>query len=335
MLYFAQFIKQKLTEFVQTHLFAQPNSPQAIKQLKILPLIHNSEFCKIGTRIQDRLVEQPLLKYEEMAQLDTDIVRWHDELPSILSNIEEPSPAFLKRVRLVMKWRYQNIRIVLHRPVLLSTALRRTPFAGLSAEEKVTVGKCRIIAAKTIEDISNECPADLISGWNAVWFTFQASMVPLVSLFSDSSNPDEVEKWRNSVEIALRFFDRIKPYSIAAKRSLDAVTNLYEAYKNAAASAAEAAAADPAGQPQYEHFIGIEGLDSNAVQDVGNLAMGPEVGMGVWSDPSTMGHLSGFWDDMMWDTNLPDVLETPFGLGDYDFQSAAQDGGVPCWMQGN
>jgi len=269
-----------------------------------------------------------------MAQLDTDIVRWHDELPSILSNTEEPSPAFLKRVRLVMKWRYQNIRIVLHRPVLLSTALRRTPFAGLSAEEKVMVGKCRIIAAKTIEDISNKCPADLISGWNAVWFTFQASMVPLVSLFSDSSNPDEVEKWCNSVETALRFFDRIKPYSIAAKRSLDAVTKLYEAYKNAAAGAAEAAAADPA-EPQYGHFTSIEGLDPNAVQNVGNLAMGPGVGMGVWPDPSTMGHLSGFWDDMMWDTNLPDMLETPFGLGDYDFQSAAQDGGAPCWMLGN
>ena len=303
--------------------------------MKILPLIHNSEFCKIGTRIQDRLVEQPLLKYEEMAQLDADIVRWHDELPSILSNTEEPSPPFLKRVRFVMKWRYQNIRIVLHRPVLLSTALRRTPFAGLSAEEKVTVGKCRIIAAKTIEDMSKECPADLISGWNAVWFTYQASMVPLVSLFSDGSNPDEVEKWRNSVEIALKFFDRIKPYSIAAKRSLDVVARLYEAYQNVAANAAEAAAADPTGQPQYGNFVGIEGLDPNAVQDVGNLAMGPGVDMGVWPDPSTMGHLSDFWDDMMWDTNIPDMLETPFNLGDYDFQSAAQDVVAPCWMQGN
>lgn len=317
------------------HLFAQPNSPQGIEQLKILPLIHNSEFCKIATRIQDRLVEQPLLKYDEMAQLDTDIVRWYDELPSILSNTEEPCPGFLKRVRLVMKWRYQNIRVVLHRPVLLSTALRRSPFATLSAEEKVTVGKCRIIAAKTIEDISNECSADLISGWNAVWFTFQASMVPLVSLFSDNSNLDEAEKWRNSVEVALRFFERIKPYSIAAKRSLDAVAKLYEAYKNVAASAAEAIAADPTGQPQYGHFTGVEGLDPNGVHDVGNLAMGPGVGMGVWPDPSTMGSLSGFWDDMMWDTNLPDMLETPFGLGDYDFQSAAQDGGAPCWMQGN
>ncbi|OCK81624.1 hypothetical protein K432DRAFT_295065 [Lepidopterella palustris CBS 459.81] len=306
------------------HMFVQPNSPQYVEQLKILPLIHNSEFCKIGTRIQDRLVEQPLLKFEELAQLDAEIVWWHDDLPSILSNSEEPSPDFLKRVRLVMKWRFQNIRIVLYRPVLLSTALRRLPFANLSAEEKVAVGKCRVLAAETIQDISRECAPDLISGWNAVWFTFQASMVPLVSLFCDSSNPEETEKWCSSVEAAQSFFQRIMPYSIAAKRSLDVVTRLYEAYKTATtASETAAAAAKMAGQQQYGQFIGVEGLDPNGVQDIGPLAMGPGVGMGAWPDPLTMGDLNGFWDDMMWDTNLPDVLETPFGLGDYDFQSAA------------
>ena len=48
--------------------------------------------------------------------------------------------------------------------------------------------------------------------------------------------------------------------------------------------------------------------------------------------------LNNFWDDMMWDTNLPDMLETPFGLGgDYEFASAAQDSGAQgaCWMHGN
>jgi len=313
------------------HMFAQPNSAQYIEQLKILPLIHASEFCKIGTRIQDRLVEQPLLKFEELAQLDADIVRWHDELPSIIANLEEHCPDFLKRVRLVMKWRFQNIRIVLHRPVLLSTALRRTPFITLSAEEKVAVGKCRLIAAKTIEDMAAECPDDLISGWNACWFAFQASMVPLVSLFSDASNPDDVEKWRRTVETALAFFARIMPYSIAAKRSADAVAKLYDAYK-IAAEAAETAAATT----HFNSYLGVEGLDPNGVpQDVTGGMGGMGGGMGTWSDPASMGNLSGFWDDMMWDTNLPDMLETPFGIGDYDFQSAAQDGTAPSWMQGN
>jgi hypothetical protein len=158
-------------------------------------------------------------------------MKWHEELPSILSNPEEPCPEFLRRVRLVMKWRFQNIRIILHRPILLTTALRRSSWVSLGAEEKVAVGKCRLIAQRTIEEISQECMPDLISGWNAVWFCFQACMVPLVSLFSDTSIPEEVEKWKVSVETALTFFETVKDWSIAAKRSGDAVTRLYAAYK--------------------------------------------------------------------------------------------------------
>ncbi|KAF2277280.1 uncharacterized protein EI97DRAFT_315566 [Westerdykella ornata] len=315
----------------------QPNTPQYIEQLKTLPLQHASEFCKIATRIQDRLVESPLLTPSETSQYDAEIVRWNEELPSLLSNLNEPCPPFLHRVRLVMKWRFQNIRIVLHRPMLLSTALRRCTFANLTAEEKVAVGKCRIIAAKTIEDISNECLPDLISGWNGVWFTFQACMVPLVSLFSDTSMPEEVEKWKASIETALAFFERSKPWSIAAKRSKDAISKLYQAYKLQFSGQLQP---DPAqAQHAYHHSNNgapvMEGFGYSGVPDVSALSMNNA----VWgNDPNSMQQLSGYWDDMMWDTNLPDMLENPFGLGnDYDFQgaAAAHDSGAACWMPGN
>lgn len=246
----------------------------------------------------------------------------------------------MRRVRFVMKWRFQNIRVVLHRPILLVTALRRCPFNNLSAEEKVAVGKCRIIAAKTIEDISSECLPDLISGWNAVWFAFQACMVPLVSLFSDTTLPEEAEKWKASIETALAFFERSKPWSIAAKRSMDAVSKLYQAYKVHSSQNPMDQSQLASHMQQQPHFTGnmqaMGGFDYNAVPDVGALSMNPGA-VGHWSgDPNTMGNLSGFWDDMMWDTNLPDMLENPFGLtNDYEFQGAAQDSGAPCWMQGN
>jgi hypothetical protein len=104
-----------------------------------------------------------------MVQLDSDLVRWWDDLPMMLAKDPEQSiPKFLHIPRLVMKWRYQNLRIVLHRPYLLSAALRKLPFANLSAEEKLAIKKCRIVAAKTIEDIAAECKQDVISGWNGV-----------------------------------------------------------------------------------------------------------------------------------------------------------------------
>lgn len=284
-------------------------------------------------------MESPLLSNSETAGYDAEVIKWHDELPPILSNTTESCPDFLRRVRLVMKWRFQNIRIVLHRPVLLVTALRRCPFSHLSAEEKVSVGKCRIVAARTIEDISKECLPDLISGWNAVWFTFQACMVPLVSLFSDASMPEETEKWCTSIEIALAFFARSKPWSIAAKRSLDAVSRLYQAYKmQFAAQPGSLRAQSLDNVPQFaSNMQGLGSFGYNAaIPDMGAYAMNPDA-MGSWSgDPNAMASISGFWDDMMWDTNLPDMLETPLGFGvDLDYQNAAQDSGAPCWMQGN
>lgn len=139
------------------------------RSLKLLPLIHNTEFCKIATKIQDKLSAVSLIPFDEVVQLDSALVQWWEDLPSMLTkDPSESIPSFLRVPRLVMKWRYQNLRIILHRPYLLSFALRKIPYDNLTAEEKVAVGKCRIIASKTIEDISNECKQDVISAWNGV-----------------------------------------------------------------------------------------------------------------------------------------------------------------------
>lgn len=71
---------------------------------------------------------------------------------------------------MVMYWRYQNLRLLLHRPYLLATVLRAGDNTSLSTEEKVGVGRCKAVAARTISDISNMCPQDLLAGWNGVWF---------------------------------------------------------------------------------------------------------------------------------------------------------------------
>jgi hypothetical protein len=307
-------------------------------------------------------VESPLLSSAETASYDAQIMKWHEELPSILANPEEPCPEFLRRVRLIMKWRFQNIRIILHRPILLTTALRRAPWVTLSADEKFAVGKCRLIAQNTIEEISQECMADLISGWNAVWFCFQACMVPLVSLFSDTSIPEEVENWKTSVETAITFFETVKDWSIAAKRSGNAVTRLYAAYKTHASTLSHhPQAAMPQhipyaqqyqqhpGQlhPQHTHFAVPGSTQAPTMLNTHAAAYGQH--------PAAFGHykpatptwanagvdptiLNNFWDDMMWDTNLPDMLETPFGMGgEYEYPGAAADTGPggACWMHGN
>jgi hypothetical protein len=187
-------------------------------------------------------------------------------------------------------------------------------------------------------------------------------MVPLVSLFSDNSIPEEVAKWKTSLDTALAFFETVKQWSIAAKRSGDAVTRLYAAYKTYASSlphpplAAMPAVPQPLQYQQghaHTHFA-VSGTTN------GSAMMDPHAAAYAQQQPVAFGHynpmmpnwanananvnmddpafLNNFWDDMMWDTNLPDMLETPFGLSnEYDFAGAAQDSGPggACWMHGN
>ncbi|KAF2143423.1 uncharacterized protein K452DRAFT_286252 [Aplosporella prunicola CBS 121167] len=378
-----------------------PMSRQNVHDLRVLPLVHNVEFCKIGTRIQDLLAASPVVRFEELAQIDNDLVSWQNNLPSILAT-NEPCPEFLRVPRSVMKWRYQNLRVVLHRPWLLSSALRHAPFAALSAEEKVAVGKCRVMAGQNIDDISAECTPDLISGWNAVWFCFQACMVPLISLFSDPlSMPEEVNKWKAQIERALAFFDRMLEWSVAAKKSHDAIARLYEAAKMHIESVEEQVRAQHAEYARmFETDSGAESKDNMAVQHSHNeqnyhqqrqdafraplkdngtpfnqtpypqthqhftptgvsglngMSQMSGVGMGIWPAPpppppppphngglgeqgtAGLGSLSGFWDQMMWDTGFPEMAEDPFGLnGEFNFPPASQDAnGAACWELGN
>ena len=92
-----------------------------------------------------------------------------------------------------MLWRYQNLRMLMHRPFLLAASLRRTPYEVMSAEEKVAISKCRSIAGQCIANINDTCREELIAGWNAVWLMHQAVMVPLVSLFALIVAPSRID----------------------------------------------------------------------------------------------------------------------------------------------
>jgi hypothetical protein len=129
-----------------------------------------------------------------------------------------------------MKWRYQNHRIVLYRPVLLNLANRGNQDTP-SQEEIATVGKCRAIAKQTIEDITREWKPNQMSGWNGVWFMYQASMIPLLSIFWESWNAVKVREWQSQIEVVMEAFEGMADWSLAARRSREVVLKMYDASK--------------------------------------------------------------------------------------------------------
>lgn len=193
-----------------------------------LPLIENIKFCKIATQIQDMLAISPLLRTEDRCNLDSQLDNWYTNLPWLLRTTE-PCAEPLYMARCVMKWRYQNLRMLLHRPVLLSLASSGlNPHTQACESDLAAIETCRELAAQTIDDIAREWTRNQMSGWNAVWFLYQAAMVPLVSVFWQWGSP-RVPEWLKQIEAILELLEAMEEWSMAARRSREVVWRMYEA----------------------------------------------------------------------------------------------------------
>lgn len=211
-----------------------PNCRDMENALEVLPLVENIRFTKIATQIQESLAAAPLVKHQEMSHADAQLLEWWDNLPPILKD-HEPCTESISTVRTVMRWRYYNQRILLYRPTLLSYAMRRVPYIALRAEERTAIEKCREVAEISIQNIAATAQLNQLCGWNAVWWTFQACLVPLLGLFLNDPTSDDpratIESCQAQVETAMSTLSRMLTYGHTAKRSLDALARIYEASK--------------------------------------------------------------------------------------------------------
>jgi hypothetical protein len=239
-------------------------------------LIENIKFCKIATQIQDMLAITPLLRSEDRCNMDGQLVNWYSNLPWLLRTTD-PCAEPLYIARCIMKWRYQNLRMLLHRPVLLTMASNgMTP--QVTDQDLAAVETCRELAQATIEDVAREWTRNQMSGWNALWFLYQAAMIPLVSLFWEWSSP-RVPEWQKQIETILELFDTMEDWSQAARRSREVVWRMYEASRQPSVMRGEGTipdlTTDPAlmmGEGDFHLSpIGLETEDMMSMLDPQNL----------------------------------------------------------------
>lgn len=300
----------------------------------MVPVIENIKFCKIATLIQDTLALSPLPRAEDRDMLDSQLSEWADNLPWILRSTD-PCPEALYTARCVMKWRYQNLRIVLHRPVLLNLANRGNRIVPSSAE-LAAIEKCRATAKQTIEDITHEWARNQVSGWNGVWFLYQASMIPLVSIFWENWNRAQVGEWQGQVEMVLDGLGAMADWSLSARRSREVVSKMYEACKRPVTRAGSPRLnARMNGASGYQNGVSSDNVDEGDLQlqemseqqeqNQGYTEMTMEEGMGFLENQN-------IWDldGMLW-SNLPDGMDMHFeGVPELNFGDPTQGnyGGV-------
>ncbi|KAJ5707844.1 Transcription factor [Penicillium malachiteum] len=226
--------RPSMGRFGQYITVKSPNYRDKENFLDILPLVENIRFAKIATQVQESLAAAPLVKHQEMSHADAQLLDWWENLPPILKD-HEPCSESISTVRTVMRWRYHNQRMLIYRPTLLSYAMRRVPYIALRVEERTAIEKCREVAELSIQNIAATAQLNQLCGWNAVWWTFQASLVPLVGLFLNDPTADDprasIESCQAQVETAMATLARMSSIGHTAQRSLETMSRIYEASK--------------------------------------------------------------------------------------------------------
>ena len=170
------------------------------------------------------------LAFKEISILDQTLVGWYEALPPFMKS-PYPCPSELHDVRNILKWRYLNMRMILHRAVVLDTTERQVPFRNLGSEEQDVVRQCRNIAAESIFAIQVDWRPNKMCGWNAVWFLFQACLVPLMALAVESEEHEDYLKWQEQVVVVIELCEMMDSWSLVGRKTKEVIQKLFEASK--------------------------------------------------------------------------------------------------------
>ena len=141
-------------------------------------LAHNVELCKIVNKIQKRLSAAPVMADDELQSYDNLLGSWFGSLPPFW-RCPGPGACDVHSTRLILQWRYLNIRHHLFRPILLDAVIRKSRTEILLSNEQAAIAKCRDIAAESIFSIQAEWLPNIVCCWSAVWFFISSMLRPL------------------------------------------------------------------------------------------------------------------------------------------------------------
>ncbi|KAH7246710.1 fungal-specific transcription factor domain-containing protein [Fusarium tricinctum] len=233
-------------------------------------LNENIRFCRIATEIQDILAVAPFLNPKDRTRFDDMLINWYNHLPVSLSG-DQDSAEPVHLAQCIMRWRYWNLRMLLHRSALLDAATQRGSHSELaSAYDYEAIEKCQQLSKTTIEDIAQKWMSHQMSGWNAVWFLYQAVMIPLLSMLWQPQNPS-IAEWKTQVQMALKLFEDMQDWSLTARCSKRVVSQIYEASCNLICRGEESLAElriEPSTYSDQDLYLGADGLEVDDVLDM-------------------------------------------------------------------
>lgn len=182
---------------------AESSSPTTHTALAV-----QARFHLATNAIYGRVISTPNIPAGELIRLDeAHIGDWLSTLPSwYTENVAlPPRHQFSHRV---LMWRYRNFRIITYRPYVIQRAFRardNTHVHDPSGDEQEACDRCLNEAKATIVSIHSFWMNNVrnqLSAWYALYFLFQASLIPCVCLRNQPRSP-QADDWKIQIQSTL------------------------------------------------------------------------------------------------------------------------------------
>ncbi|KAL0934332.1 C6 transcription factor [Colletotrichum truncatum] len=179
--------------------------------------------------IYTRVISKPLPSPDEMLRLDQDLLEpWLASVPPYFSETTTVPPKYALS-HAVMNWRYRNLRIIMYRPFVIRRALQARDRRPDDSPSNVRAyEKCLADAKATISSISDfweRNEHNRLGAWYALYFLFQAALIPCICLRNDPNSPNAAD-WRQQVTTTTRCIAALAPVNSSSSRCYQVIIDL-------------------------------------------------------------------------------------------------------------
>lgn len=192
-----------------------------------------ARFHLMTSEIYARVISLPFPSAQELLQLD-------DERISAWCAIWSVGPDKIEGrfmlSRSVMEWRYRNLRVIMFRPFVIRKVLQARMRQGTAPQVEsatdIAIDRCLAEAKASIISINkfwSTSRRTCMASWYALYFLFQASMIPSVCLRNDPTSLT-AQDWREQLDMALKIMQSMFSINPSSRECHEVVLRLCSKY---------------------------------------------------------------------------------------------------------
>lgn len=265
-----------------------------------------ARFHLMTNEIYAKVISLPFPSSQELLQLDDErISAWH----SIWAVEASEVGTRYALSRSIMDWRYRNLRIIMFRPFLirkvLQARMRQAVIQQPDPETDAAVSRCLAEAKASIISIDNfwnTGQRNCMASWYALYFLFQATMIPCVCLRNEPTSSDS-QNWREQLNTALNIMRSMFAINPASRECHEVVLRLCSDYLTTAS-----------GIPTSSPVFGLE-----PVEESPNTQINALYGM-MWPGANTT-EVDMLIENDSWNNFIADLPEDSPDLLNHNFEN--------------